>query len=120
MNDTFVLDLNCNYPEWRLIEGAGIPRAWHSSCVLHGCKLIVSTGCADSGLLVGHPFHLNLSDQRLIWTEIPGVWTPPPRPDHVGISLSGGRILVFAGSDRVSLCGEHQMFPGTLQYMLGK
>lgn len=87
---------------------------------LHDCKLIVSTGCADSGLLVGHPFLLNLSDQRLIWTEIPAVWTPPPRPDHVGISLPGGRILVLAGCDRVSLCGEHQMFPGTLQYMLGK
>nr|KYP39039.1 Adagio protein 1 [Cajanus cajan] len=107
MNDTFVLDLNSSNPEWqhvqpptwREISGLAppLPRSWHSSCTLDGTKLIVSGGCADSGVLLSDTFLLDLSMEKPVWREIPVSWTPPSRLGHT-LSVYGGRkILMFGG-----------------------
>nr|AML79163.1 putative LOV domain-containing protein [Urtica dioica] len=99
LNDVFVLDLDAKPPAWREISGLAppLPRSWHSSCTLDGTKLIVSGGCADSGVLLSDTFLLDLSMERPVWREIPAAWTPPSRLGHT-LSVYGGRkILMFGG-----------------------
>ncbi|RYR13937.1 hypothetical protein Ahy_B04g070672 isoform C [Arachis hypogaea] len=86
-------------PTWREISGLAppLPRSWHSSCTLDGTKLIVSGGCADSGVLLSDTFLLDLSMEKPVWREIPVTWTPPSRLGHT-LSVYGGRkILMFGG-----------------------
>ncbi|XP_014492771.1 adagio protein 1 [Vigna radiata var. radiata] len=99
LNDVFVLDLDAKPPTWREISGLAppLPRSWHSSCTLDGTKLIVSGGCADSGVLLSDTFLLDLSMEKPVWREIPVTWTPPSRLGHT-LSVYGGRkILMFGG-----------------------
>ncbi|KAL3637000.1 adenosine kinase [Castilleja foliolosa] len=99
LNDVFLLDLDAKHPTWREISRLAppLPRSWHSSCTLDGTKLIVSGGCADSGLLLSDTFLLDLSIEKPIWREIPVTWTPPSRLGHT-LSVYGGRkILMFGG-----------------------
>ncbi|CAL0334902.1 unnamed protein product [Lupinus luteus] len=99
LNDVFVLNLDAQPPTWREISGLAppLPRSWHSSCTLDGTKLIVSGGCADSGVLLSDTFLLDLSMEKPIWREIPVAWTPPSRLGHT-LSVYGGRkILMFGG-----------------------
>ncbi|KAL3841058.1 hypothetical protein ACJIZ3_025649 [Penstemon smallii] len=99
LNDVFVLDLDAKHPTWREISSLAppLPRSWHSSCTLDGTKLIVSGGCADSGVLLSDTFLLDLSIEKPKWREIPVTWTPPSRLGHT-ISVYGGRkILMFGG-----------------------
>ncbi|KAL4564318.1 hypothetical protein LXL04_028378 [Taraxacum kok-saghyz] len=99
LNDVFVLDLDAKHPSWREISGLAppLPRSWHSSCTLDGTKLIVSGGCADSGVLLSDTFLLDLSMEKPTWREIPVTWTPPSRLGHT-LSVYGGRkILMFGG-----------------------
>nr|AML76415.1 putative LOV domain-containing protein [Ruellia brittoniana] len=99
LNDVFLLDLDAKHPTWREISSLAppLPRSWHSSCTLDGTKLIVSGGCADSGVLLSDTFLLDLSMEKPIWREIPVAWTPPSRLGHT-LSVYGGRkILMFGG-----------------------
>lgn len=66
LNDVFVLDLDVKHPTWREIFSLAppIPRSWHSSCTVDGTKLIVSGGCADSGVLLSDTFLLDLSIEK--------------------------------------------------------
>ncbi|XP_075503286.1 adagio protein 1-like [Primulina tabacum] len=99
LNDVFVLDLDAKHPTWREISSLAppLPRSWHSSCTLDGTKLIVSGGCADSGVLLSDTFLLDLSLERPVWREIPVTWAPPSRLGHT-LSVYGGRkILMFGG-----------------------
>ncbi|XP_010483248.1 PREDICTED: adagio protein 1 isoform X1 [Camelina sativa] len=99
LNDVFVLNLDAKPPTWREISGLAppLPRSWHSSCTLDGTKLIVSGGCADSGVLLSDTFLLDLSIDKPVWREIPAAWTPPSRLGHT-LSVYGGRkILMFGG-----------------------
>ncbi|XP_073289586.1 adagio protein 1-like [Primulina huaijiensis] len=99
LNDVFLLDLDAKHPTWREISGIAppLPRSWHSSCTLDGTKLIVSGGCADSGVLLSDTFLLDLSMEKPVWREIPVAWTPPSRLGHT-LSVYGGRkILMFGG-----------------------
>jgi clock-associated PAS protein ZTL len=99
LNDVFVLDLDATPPTWREISGLAppLPRSWHSSCTLDGTKLIVSGGCADSGVLLSDTFLLDMSMENPVWREIPVTWTPPSRLGHT-LSVYGGRkILMFGG-----------------------
>ncbi|KAM3312880.1 hypothetical protein ACQJBY_032582 [Aegilops geniculata] len=158
LNDVFVLDLDAQTPAWREIasDGPPLPRSWHSSCTLDGSKLVVSGGCAESGLLLSDTFLLDLTKEKPTWKEIPTSWSsrlghtlsvygktkifmfgglaksgslrlrssdayimdvgeenpqwrqlattgfpsvgPPPRLDHVTLSLPCGRIIIFGGS----------------------
>nr|AML77893.1 putative LOV domain-containing protein [Phyla dulcis] len=99
LNDVFLLDLDAKHPTWREISSRAppLPRSWHSSCTLDGTKLIVSGGCADSGVLLSDTFLLDLSIDKPVWREIPVAWTPPSRLGHT-LSVYGGRkILMFGG-----------------------
>nr|AML78014.1 putative LOV domain-containing protein [Hypecoum procumbens] len=100
LNDVFVLDLDAQFPAWREISGLTppLPRSWHSSCTLDGSKLVVSGGCADSGVLLSDTFLLDLTTMdRPVWREIAVAWTPPSRLGHT-LSVYGGRkILMFGG-----------------------
>ncbi|KAL9224115.1 hypothetical protein vseg_000184 [Gypsophila vaccaria] len=99
LNDVFILDLDAKQPSWREISGLAppLPRSWHSSCTLDGTKLIVSGGCADSGVLLSDTFLLDISKDKPIWQEIPVAWAPPSRLGHT-LSVYGGRkILMFGG-----------------------
>nr|AML78782.1 putative LOV domain-containing protein [Loropetalum chinense] len=100
LNDVFVLDLDAQHPTWREILGLAppLPRSWHSSCTLDGTKLVVSGGCADSGVLLSDTFLLDLATmEKPVWREIPVAWKPPSRLGH-SLSVYGGRkILMFGG-----------------------
>ncbi|XP_051138723.1 adagio protein 1-like [Andrographis paniculata] len=99
LNDVFVLDLDAKHPTWREISSLAppLPRSWHSSCTLDGTKLIVSGGCAYSGVLLSDTFLLDLSMEKPMWREIPAAWSPPSRLGHT-LSVYGGRkILMFGG-----------------------
>ncbi|EAZ21757.1 hypothetical protein OsJ_05393 [Oryza sativa Japonica Group] len=107
MNDTFVLDLNASKPEWRHINqptwreipglAPPVPRSWHSSCTLDGTKLVVSGGCADSGVLLSDTYLLDVTMERPVWREIPASWTPPCRLGHSLSVYDGRKILMFGG-----------------------
>nr|AML79187.1 putative LOV domain-containing protein [Idiospermum australiense] len=99
LNDVFVLDLDAQHPTWREVSGLAppLPRSWHSSCTVDGTKLVVSGGCADSGVLLSDTFLLDLTMEKPVWREIPVTWTPPSRLGHT-LSVYGGRkILMFGG-----------------------
>nr|AML77049.1 putative LOV domain-containing protein [Asparagus densiflorus] len=99
LNDVFILDLDAKHPAWREISGVAppLPRSWHSSCTLDGTKLVVSGGCADSGVLLSDTFLLDLTMERPIWREVPVSWTPPSRLGH-SLSVYGTRkMLMFGG-----------------------
>ncbi|EPS73461.1 hypothetical protein M569_01292, partial [Genlisea aurea] len=99
LNDVFVLDLDAKPPAWHEISSSAppLPRSWHSSCTLDGTKLVVSGGCADSGVLLSDTFLLDLSMEKPMWREIPVAWSPPSRLGHT-LSVYGGRkILMFGG-----------------------
>ncbi|KAK4793668.1 hypothetical protein SAY86_024103 [Trapa natans] len=99
LNDVFVLDLDASPPTWREVTGLAppLPRSWHSSCTLDGSKLIVSGGCADSGVLLSDTFLLDLSMEKPAWREIPAAWTPPSRLGHTLTVYGGRKILMFGG-----------------------
>ncbi|KAJ8439591.1 hypothetical protein Cgig2_024178 [Carnegiea gigantea] len=99
LNDVFVLDLDAKHPTWREISGLTrpLPRSWHSSCTLDGTKLIVSGGCADSGVLLSDTFLLDLSMDKPVWREIPVAWSPPSRLGHTLSVYGGNKILMFGG-----------------------
>ncbi|KAF3642730.1 Adagio-like protein 1 [Capsicum annuum] len=99
LNDVFVLDLDAKQLAWREISSLAPPllRSWHSSCTLDGTKLIVSGGCADSGVLLSDTFLLDLSMEKPVWREIPVIWTPPSRLGHTLSVYRGRKILMFGG-----------------------
>nr|AML77805.1 putative LOV domain-containing protein [Sisyrinchium angustifolium] len=99
LNDVFVLDLDAKHPAWREIFGLTppLPRSWHSSCTLEGTKLVVSGGCADSGVLLSDTSLLDLTMEKPVWREVPVSWTPPSRLGHTLSVYDGQKILMFGG-----------------------
>jgi clock-associated PAS protein ZTL len=99
LNDVFILDLDAQHPTWREIPGIAppVPRSWHSSCALDGTKLVVSGGCADSGVLLSDTHLLDVTMERPVWREIPASWTPPSRLGHSLSVFDGRKILMFGG-----------------------
>lgn len=100
LNDVFVLDLDAKQPTWREVgagAGAPLPRSWHSSCTLDGTKLVVSGGCADSGVLLSDTFLLDLTMEKPVWREIPVAWSPPSRLGHTLCVYQKCKILMFGG-----------------------
>nr|AML77746.1 putative LOV domain-containing protein [Curcuma sumatrana]AML78183.1 putative LOV domain-containing protein [Curcuma longa] len=99
LNDVFILDLDAQHPGWREISGLAppVPRSWHSSCTLDGTKLVVSGGCADSGVLLSDTYLLDITMEKPVWREIPASWTPPSRLGHSLSVYDGRKILMFGG-----------------------
>uniref|UniRef100_A0ACD5V9P3 Uncharacterized protein n=1 Tax=Avena sativa TaxID=4498 RepID=A0ACD5V9P3_AVESA len=80
-----------------VLFGGEVPRSWHSSCTLDGSKLVVSGGCADSGVLLSDTHLLDVTMERPVWREIPAPWTPPSRLGHSLSVYDGRKILMFGG-----------------------
>ena len=99
LNDVFVLDLDAEQPAWKEVSGKHppLPRSWHSSCTVDGSKLVVSGGCADSGILLSDTFVLDLNKERPTWREIPTSWRPPSRLGHTLSVYQKNKILMFGG-----------------------
>ncbi|KAI5082981.1 hypothetical protein GOP47_0002724, partial [Adiantum capillus-veneris] len=99
LNDVFVLDLDEPSPRWREVTSAAppLPRSWHSSCTVDGTTLVVSGGCADSGVLLSDTFLLNLMTEKPMWREVTVTYSPPSRLGH-SLSVYGKKkILMFGG-----------------------
>nr|AML77836.1 putative LOV domain-containing protein [Dipteris conjugata] len=99
LNDVFVLNLDEPMPTWREVTSAAppIPRSWHSSCTLDGTTLVVSGGCADSGVLLSDTFLLDLMMEKPIWREITVTYSPPSRLGHTLSVYGNKKILMFGG-----------------------
>nr|AML76898.1 putative LOV domain-containing protein [Sceptridium dissectum] len=99
LNDVFVLDLDAPQPRWREVTSTAppVPRSWHSSCMLDGSKLVVSGGCADSGVLLSDTFLLDLTMEKPMWQEIAVTWSPPSRLGHTLSVYGNHQILMFGG-----------------------
>nr|AML79458.1 putative LOV domain-containing protein [Woodsia scopulina] len=99
LNDVFVLNIDDPFPTWREVTSAAppLPRSWHSSCTLDGTTLVVSGGCADSGVLLSDTFSLDLMTEKPMWREITVTYSPPHRLGH-SLSVYGNKkILMFGG-----------------------
>jgi len=113
LSDTFLLDLSMEKPIWREIPVTWTPpsRLGHTLSVYGGRKILMFGGLAKSGPLrfrSSDVFTMDLSEEEPCWRCVtgsgmpgagnPGGIAPPPRLDHVAVSLPGGRILIFGGS----------------------
>eukprot|EP00250_Pteridium_aquilinum_P022668 c25529_g1_i1 orf=396-2288(+) len=99
LNDVFVLNIDEPFPAWREVTSAAppLPRSWHSSCTLDGTTLVVSGGCADSGVLLSDTFLLDLMMEKPMWREITVTYSPPSRLGHTLSVYGNKKILMFGG-----------------------
>nr|AML76747.1 putative LOV domain-containing protein [Erigeron canadensis] len=113
LNDTFLLDLTMKNPIWREIPTSQVPpsRLGHSLSVYGRTKILMFGGLANSGhlrLRSSEVYTIDLMDEKPQWrllecNAFTGVGTqsavvPPPRLDHVAMSMPCGRIIIFGGS----------------------
>nr|AML79477.1 putative LOV domain-containing protein [Polypodium amorphum]AML79639.1 putative LOV domain-containing protein [Polypodium hesperium] len=99
LNDVFVLNIDEPFPAWREVTSVAppLPRSWHSSCTLDGTTLVVSGGCADSGVLLSDTFVLDLMMEKPMWREITVTYSPPHRLGHTLSVYGNKKILMFGG-----------------------
>ncbi|XP_052205249.1 adagio protein 3 [Diospyros lotus] len=114
LSDTYLLDLTTDNPTWREIPTSWAPpsRLGHSLSVYGRTKILMFGGLAKSGnlrLRSGEAYTIDLEDERPQWRQLEcgGAYTgiggqnavvPPPRLDHVAVSMPCGRIIIFGGS----------------------
>lgn len=112
LNDTFVLDLEADAPEWRAVRvGSAPPGRWgHTLSCLNSSALVVFGGCGADGLL-NDVFVLDLDEQEPTWREVAGRepagdgeeagggggQRPRPRSWHSSCTLDGSKLVVFGG-----------------------
>ncbi|KAF9677467.1 hypothetical protein SADUNF_Sadunf08G0110700 [Salix dunnii] len=113
LSDTFLLDLTTEKPMWREIPTSWAPPSClgHSLSVYDRTKILMFGGLAKSGhlrLRSGEAYTIDLEDEEPHWRQLEcsaltGIGNqssavPPPRLDHVAVSMPCGRILIFGGS----------------------
>ncbi|KAG9444502.1 hypothetical protein H6P81_015842 [Aristolochia fimbriata] len=113
LSDTFCLDLSMEKPMWREIPSSWIPpsRLGHTMSVYKKTKILMFGGLVKSGplrLRSCDAYTIDLEDDDPQWRQLgcnayPAVGsqretTPPPRLDHVAVSMPCGRIIIFGGS----------------------
>ncbi|KAK9064668.1 hypothetical protein SSX86_016050 [Deinandra increscens subsp. villosa] len=113
LNDTFLLDLAMEKPMWRELPASRVPpsRLGHSLSVYGRTKILMFGGLANSGhlrLRSSEAYTIDLMDENPQWRVLEcnaftGVGTqsavvPPPRLDHVAMSMPCGRVIIFGGS----------------------
>ncbi|KAK4423380.1 Adagio protein 3 [Sesamum alatum] len=113
LSDTFLLDLNMEKPTWKEIPTSWTPpsRLGHSLSVYGRTKILMFGGLAKTGhlqLRSGEAYTIDLENEKPQWRQLEcGVLTgvgsqnavvPPPRLDHVAVTMPCGRIIVFGGS----------------------
>nr|AML79167.1 putative LOV domain-containing protein [Dioon edule] len=118
LSDTFLLDLTMEKPTWREINVSWRPpsRLGHTLSVCGNHKILMYGGLATSGsvrLRSSDAYIIDLNDEEPRWKYVignmlpggvsPSNSVPPPRLDHVALSLPGGRVVVFGGS----IAGSH-------------
>ncbi|XP_074309776.1 adagio protein 3-like [Silene latifolia] len=98
MDDTFVLNLDSEHPEWRrVIVKSSPPGRWgHTLSCLNGSCLVVFGGCGREGLL-NDVFVLDLDAKHPTWTEILGGTPPVRRSWHSSCTIDGTKLVVFGG-----------------------
>nr|AML78395.1 putative LOV domain-containing protein [Cupressus dupreziana] len=98
VNDTFVLDLSEDCPEWTHINvNAAPPGRWgHTLSCLSGSRLVVFGGCGRNGLL-NDAFVLDLDEPQPTWHEVSCSTRPLPRSWHSSCTLDGTKLVVFGG-----------------------
>ncbi|KAK8940909.1 Adagio-like protein 3 [Platanthera zijinensis] len=107
LGDTFLLDFTDEKPAWRAISSKWFPppRLGHSISVYRGTMLLMFAGMAKSGSLrlrSCDSYMIDLAEDEPQWRQLetkglPGP-APPPRLDHVALSLPCGKIIIFGGS----------------------
>nr|AML79245.1 putative LOV domain-containing protein [Rhododendron tomentosum] len=111
LSDTYLLDLMTEKPMWREIPTPWAPRLGHSLSVYGRTKVLMFGGLAKSGhlrLRSGEAYTIDLEDEKPQWKQLEcGAFTglggqnavvPPPRLDHVAVSMPCGRVIIFGGS----------------------
>nr|AML76300.1 putative LOV domain-containing protein [Linum leonii] len=113
LSDTYLLDLTTEKPIWREVPTSRAPpsRLGHSLSVYGGTKVLMFGGLAKSGhlqLRSGDTYTIDLGDERPEWRQLDclaftgggtqSCVVPPPRLDHVAVSMPCGRIIIFGGS----------------------
>ncbi|KAL8535829.1 hypothetical protein ACS0TY_011462 [Phlomoides rotata] len=113
LSDTFLLDLNMEKPMWKEIPTLWNPpsRLGHSLSVYGRSKILMFGGLAKTGhlqLRSGEAYTIDLEQEKPQWRQLEcGALTggggqnavvPPPRLDHVALTMPCGRIIVFGGS----------------------
>nr|AML78300.1 putative LOV domain-containing protein [Jacquinia sp. BC-2016] len=113
LSDTYLLDLTKDKPTWKEIPTSWAPpsRLGHSLSVYGRTKILMFGGLAKSGhlrLRSGEAYTIDLEDEEPQWRQLEcGAFTgmggqsavvPPPRLDHVAVSMPCGRIIIFGGS----------------------
>lgn len=113
LSDTFLLDLTKAKPAWREITSSSSSwwappsRLGHTLSVYGRTKILMFGGLAKSGSLRlrscdAYTIDLDEDEEEPRWRQLgtsgfPGSG-PPPRLDHVAVSLPCGRIIIFGGS----------------------
>nr|AML76534.1 putative LOV domain-containing protein [Elegia tectorum] len=107
LSDTFLLDLTKEKPAWREIPSSWSPpsRLGHTMSVYGRTKILMFGGLAKSGSLrlrSCDAYTMDLDEDDPEWRQVatsgfPSIG-PPPRLDHVAVSLPCGRIIIFGGS----------------------
>ncbi|XP_074556728.1 adagio-like protein 3 [Curcuma longa] len=107
LSDTYLLDLTREKPTWREIPSSWVPppRLGHTLSVYDKTKILMFGGMAKSGTLrlrSCDTYSIDLEEDEPQWRQLgtngfPGAG-PPPRLDHVAVSLPCGRIIIFGGS----------------------
>nr|AML78833.1 putative LOV domain-containing protein [Megaceros flagellaris] len=109
LNDIYILDVSIGRPIWQEIQVSWSPpsRLGHTLTVYGGHKMLIFGGLAKSGsnrFRSSDAFTIDLSElepkwKYLVGSSLPGSTDmPPPRLDHVAITLTCGRVLIFGGS----------------------
>lgn len=114
LSDTYLLDLTTDNPTWKEIQPSWTPpsRLGHSLSVYGRKKLLMFGGLVKSGhlkLRSGEAYTINLDEEEPVWRQLgcsaysgsvgtQSAVVPPPRLDHVAVSMPCGRILMFGGS----------------------
>ncbi|GAA0174803.1 DNA-binding transcription factor [Lithospermum erythrorhizon] len=113
LSDTYLLDLTKDKPSWREIPTSWTPpsRLGHSLSVYGRSKILMFGGLAKSGhlrLRSGEAYTIDLDDDLPQWRQLEcdsfagggsqNAVVPPPRLDHVAVTMPCGRIIVFGGS----------------------
>nr|AML79205.1 putative LOV domain-containing protein [Synsepalum dulcificum] len=113
LSDTFLLDLTTDKPIWREIPTSWAPpsRLGHSLSVYGRTKILMFGGLAKNGhlqLRSGEAYTIDLEDEKPLWRQLEcgslmgmggqSAVIPPPRLDHVAVSMPCGRIIIFGGS----------------------
>ncbi|KAL4383608.1 hypothetical protein GQ457_15G004000 [Hibiscus cannabinus] len=113
LSDTYLLDLTTEKPIWKEIPTTWSPpsRLGHSLSVYSQTKILMFGGLAKSGnlqLRSGEAYTIDLEDEEPQWRQLDcsafnsvgnqNAIIPPPRLDHVAVSMPCGRITIFGGS----------------------